>query len=207
MIGLPSLLVALSAAAGVPFAAFAGDIPAMNLMGFELVNLTAGVIGVLIGLGRFRAGTGLGALCVAGAIAVGSLFGSISTQHAFAGVQILPIAFARAGLAGLILFAMAMHLLGTNKGAWFRLILGAVLGLPPLTVAAMAATGRGTNLFSSMSSLPPVVSLFIGSVVFIIGSVLLAVGVHLVVRAFELGRISAAEPDQTPAKPSAPAAE
>src|ERR1043166_2727299 len=53
--------------------------PLYFMLGFEVVALVAAVFGVLLAMGRFAQGPGLGLLCVAAAIGVGSLLGETST--------------------------------------------------------------------------------------------------------------------------------
>lgn len=203
-IAVPSVAIGLSAGAGIPFAAFAGEVPAINLLGFEIVALLAGVMGTLIGLGRFRDGAPLGALCVSGAVAVGALFGWISVQRSFAGVNLTPFVAGRVFAAGIVLLGAVLLVIGFRVGAWLRLFGGLVLALPPLAIAGIAMTGRGDQLMEKIQHIPPAVSLFAGSIGFILASILLAFGVDLIVKTFT---VLPADSDSTAAKPSAANAE
>lgn len=219
LIAIPSLVIGLSALLGIPFAAFASDVVAINLLGFETVALVSGVMGVLVGIGRFRDGAAIGALCVAGAVAVGAIFGSLSVNNIFAGVQLRPFVIGRVLLASVVLVGSALLVIGFQRRAWLRLILGILLAGPPLALALFAATGRGERLIAKIEHVPPAISLFVGSVGFILASVLLAFGVDIIVRVFanpagvaasgsgEQPANNDSDSSSTPAKPAATNAE
>lgn len=204
-IGLPSGMAALSALAGLGGAAFGADQVALALLGFEFVCLAAGVLGVLAALGLFGASIEVAGLCVAGAIIVGSGFGSLSVQHTLGGVGLLPFLAGRAALGGVILFGCVLLSLGGSVKGWTRLLIGVALAGPVLIVVGLAGLGRMQGLASAVKPWPPAALWALGMFAFVLGAVVFSIGAHLIINAFDpsLRRESGAGPEPKPSGASA----
>lgn len=192
-IALVSHLAGIVAATG----SFAATL--WGMLGFEVIGVVAGVLGVLAGLGRFRSGYGLAVLCVAGTVFTTAIFGlyldargnaqtpeaQSIVKYAIAGR--LALAGALAGLAGLAVLAR-------DGRSWGLLIKGALLLAPVLGILAWVGVTRASALRTPLEGiLAPArtVGVVLASMVLM---VVFAVGAHLCIRAFEITRPDDAEP-------------
>ena len=193
-----SALVAISALV-IGGAVFLDEKQAWALLGFEVVTLAAGVLGVFFGLGRFRqgnGGAGLGLACIAGTILVAAVLGMMSVtasageSRRVGGIPLVPVELARVLGAFLMAAGAAWVVLAPERRAWKPAVLGAVLGAPVAGVALGylypgtrgAVSGLFGNPWAAVAA-----TLVLGG--------LLAASVHLIVRAFEIGT-GAAGPDR-----------
>jgi len=186
------LCAALALSAGVgAWAAYAlPNTPGWAMIGFELVILIAAAIGVLFGLGRFREAPGLTLASVAGVVFVGSALGYLGVGGVLGSTGLQPPLFARFAAAGLLGLLAAMATLRTDWAAWRTLMLGAVLGGLGLAAGAGAyfAYSRRTHPFRGLSGpaeVARVTGLMIAAIAVVI---LLSIGLHLVIGAFERRR-------------------
>lgn len=172
-----------------------GQQPVWLLFGFEVVVGVAAVLGVLFGLGRFAEGPGLALACVSGTILMGSALGWLAANRQVAGHSITPIlGFRGAAALGLGLLG-AVCVLSRNPKSWRIAAWGVATGLPVL-IAAAAMIRPGTRRAiegavgraGTMGTVAAVVGL-------LILAALLCASVHLMVKAFELGRV---ETEQRP---------
>ncbi|MEO0513189.1 MAG: hypothetical protein AAF108_09890 [Planctomycetota bacterium] len=175
----------LSAVAGVVLSVFGSDQVLLPLLGFEAVTIVAGVLGALVGFGLLGGGVPVGALCVAGTIVMGSVFGSISVQHAVGGTSLVPFVVLRAVLGGAVLLGATIVALGPTPAGWRRLAVGLALSGPVLFAVGLIALGRGRSFTGPLTSMPPAALWAGGLVAFVVASVVFAVGVDLLIRAFD----------------------
>lgn len=167
------------------------------LFGFEIITLAASVIGVLVGLGKFREAPALSAFSIAGTVFASATLGRFSaivTRAADAGSegqavrQMLkdPVFDARF-LASVVLGALALSLaLGKDSRSWSKLAGGIGAALPVLaTLVWMLGSGRAWLLapVENASDIARVVGALLGGLALV---VLASMAVHLVVRAFEV---------------------
>jgi hypothetical protein len=188
-----SVIVAISAAAGAFLAVVqpslaAGQRVSWTLMGFELVILIAAGIGVFAARGFYREGPALALACVAGTILLGSAMGWQGAGRQLVGVSLTPFLAARA-LASAILGAVAAWaVLSRNGRSWRPLVLGLMCGIPVLTgCAALVVPAIRRPLETALAN-SPVLQLGAALLGYFAATVLLSACVHLIVRAFELGR-------------------
>ena len=202
--GVLSALTGLVALAGIGIAVagFAGgDMRQVVwfLMLWEVVALVAAIFSALAGLtGRFSSGPAMAFLIAAGAAFVGAVLSetAIVTQamgrggqwNVVAGIRLAPLMSVQLGLAGLLGVCAALAvLMRAPRRAVPSLVIGVLLLAPPM--AGLAALGmvrfRGP-LLSWVGNHVVVGTALIGLVSVVLAG-LLCVGVHKVIRAFELG--------------------
>lgn len=190
---LASFAGGLIALAGAGYAMFGFERPVLGMLGFEAVATIAGVLGVMIGLGKFREGFGLGALCVAGTFVAAALFGlyldanaNVSTAQATRMVRYSILG--HVGLGGLIAALGGIAVLMRSNRSWGMLIKGLLVGSPAVLIvlwlqrtnASVLTTELGPN-----ASLARAIGVIIGAFLLM---TLFSVGAHLCIRAFEVTR-------------------
>ncbi len=168
--------------------------PAWILMGFELVSLTAAVMGILFWRGQFRHGPGLALACVAGTILLASGLGGLSAQWTVANQSIKLLVVARAAAAGLIALSGAACVLGRDPRGWPTFLKGVLWGLPILALAAWFVKAGGAFLdpVNNLGTVARMIAYGLGSLVI---GISMCVSVHLIVKAFEFGRFKQDEED------------
>lgn len=190
----------LTLATSIPLAAAAGLLPQIKpgeprllaLMGFEIVVTVAAILGVLFGLGRYAAGPAVALACVSGTILLGSALGWLGANRNIAGVTLTPLLALRVLIALALAAAGGLIVLRRAPGS-FALLFKGLAALAPLVLAAGAFAHSPTRIaIGNAVTGGTVVTFAIAVFGFLIGGVLLAIGGHCVIRAFELGRI----PDQ-----------
>jgi hypothetical protein len=181
-------VIAVSAA-GVGIASLLQDRASWVMFAFEIVVLVAGVLGMLIGRGRFADGPAIGIAAVAGTVLLGSLFGYLGGGRVLFGVDLRPFLYSRA-IASLLLGAAAAWIVVSRdlKATLPLLIRGVAFGLPiPLgLIAYWQFRGR-------MSCISDVAQLGLAIVGFSLLTGLLAASVQFIFRAFEIGARRAEE--------------
>ncbi len=172
----------------------AGDAILWFSSAFELLVVAAAVIGVLAGLGRFRDGWGLALACVAGTSLVVGVFAFVELRANFnadptyAGM-LKPYLAARVGLAAAFGLLASLAVFSRNRASWNALIRGLIVLAPAAGITAWLAT-RGSAFLGATRATPGaeaarILVLCLGGLVFI---GLISVGLHLLIRAYELGR-------------------
>ncbi len=191
-----SALVAASALWGV-WDAVGREPQVWALLGFEIVTFVAGVLGVLVGLGRFREAPALSVFAVAGTVFASAMLGRFSaivtrSADAGSGVQAVrqmlkdPMFDGRmlaVGAFGVLALCLAF---GRDRRSWRTLASGIVLaGMVLASLAWAMGAGRAWLLapVETAVDVARVIGSLLGGLVVV---VLAAVAVHLVVRSFEL---------------------
>lgn len=196
--GIVSLLLAVSALGGVAAALWLNPKPALALLGFEIVSLVAAVLGVLFWMGKFHDGPGLALACVAGTILVASGLGFMGSEGQIGSISLRPYLLARIAGTGILGLLAAHCVLSRHPRAWPLAIKGGVAGLPVVGVLAagafLARTGRLSPLLAGQGM---AMKLIVGTIAAVVLGTLLCISVHLLVKAFELGRERSA-PGQCP---------
>lgn len=197
-----SVLVGLICA-GVLATAVAGAIAsivvpvrsAWALFGFEIVTMVAGALGLAFAGGRFREGPGMALACIGGTILAAAGLGFISVRPPVLGtVALAPFLAGRVGGALLIGVCAAACVLSRDRRAWPTLIKGIVLGLPVVAAAGVASVPAARGLVGSLLGTSPAALIVAGVAAFAVFGALFCASVHLVIRAFELGRTEEAGP-------------
>ncbi len=193
LIALLSLLAGLSGVLGLVLSFQAQRYLAL---GFEATLVLAGVFGVLAGLWRFRDGPALATLCVGGAVfvcgtlseptLVPRLLGRGGAPSVVMGVDMVTLAIARVvcGLA-LMGLAAAIVLVRRPKASMGMVARGALVGLPVVATAALAASGTVRGFFTGLQPVIVVPLVVVG--VLVLGACL-SVSIHCFIRSFEMGR-------------------
>lgn len=188
----------LSAVVGAWAALTAVGQPVWGWFGFEALVLVSGVIGVLAGLGRFRAGPGMAVLCVAGTVFVAAFFGSLDARpNLRSGAPemarlIDPILYARVAAAGL-LAAAGSGIVLLRSSSTVRPMLTALANAVPVAIAGAVYVFAWNSIAPSFAVLPEPVRVILLLIVGLALAIFTACAVHFAVRAFEF----AGEPRST----------
>ncbi|MEM9560128.1 MAG: hypothetical protein AAF995_07455 [Planctomycetota bacterium] len=212
------LVVVLPLSAAVLLAGLAGawgaftivGRPVWGWMGFELLLVVAGVIGVLTAFGRFRSGPGMALLCVAGTVGVAAFFGSLDAEPNLRAARpdlarfVDPALYARLAAAGLIAAAAAgIVLLRSAKS--FRPMIVAICNAVPLLIAGAVYLLAWGRIAPALAALPEPVRVILYLLVGLALAIFAACTVHFAVRAFETAGEPRGEPDDNSASESKPA--
>lgn len=165
---------------------------------FELIVLAAAVSGIFSGLGRFREGWALSLACVAGTVLVCAVFAFVEIRANFgddaavAGL-LKPYLALRLALAAGLAGVASLTVFSRNPASWKLLLWGFVILTPAVGVLGWLGT-RGQGVLSASRATPGaeavrILALCLGGLVVV---VLVSVGLHLLIRAYEMGRT----PDQ-----------
>lgn len=160
LIGLLSALTAAWAFVGVILAVTLPQTPIWTLFGFELVIAVSSLLGVLLGLGRFREAPALALACVAGTILVGSFLGYRGSAGAVGSLSLKTWVVGRIAIGAVLAALAALTVLVRNRKSWGALCLGAMFGALPAAVALMfglAVLGYGRPI-APIGGLPTALS-------------------------------------------------
>jgi hypothetical protein len=179
---------ALLGASAIGLGVAAGAESAWFVLGFEAVVLVSAVIGLLFGRGRFPDAPAMTLALIAGAVALCTGLGYLSTGAA--GYQLGPIPMTlvlagRLAVAGLLALGAAAAALGTSSSAWGRIALGAVLVLAPTAAAAAAFSEPAEPLVEAIASLNVAAAVGIAGVGFLLWVGLVSAGGHMIITSFE----------------------
>ncbi len=152
--------------------------PAWFLLGFELLVILAGILNILLARGRFGS-VPFGLICVAGTIAVASLFGYLGSGGTVWGIALKPLLFARVGLALLIVALAGTIQLHARPAGVKLLFRGIILAAAAVGLGLLAYVLR--NSVGSWSEIL-VLSLLMLGFVAVVG--LIAASIDCLIRAF-----------------------
>lgn len=187
--------IALSGGFGVVGSMF-HDPVVLASAGFEFVVLVTGIAGVWFALGNAREGRSIGLFNLGGVLFVAALTArfawnvTVSTEAHGVGASV-KLAFTdpwfvSRGLVGLGLVGWSVvSALGGEARAWRRLVIGTALALPLVLGAGWGLKKGFGPLFPSMVDTASALRLAAGIGLTLVFSVMFAVGVHLVIKAFE----------------------
>jgi hypothetical protein len=181
---------------GVPLVK-AGAQPAWLLFGFEVVVGVAASIGVLFGLGRFGDGPGLALACVGGTVLAASALGWLSANRQLGGHSITPLLAFRCLTAAAFGLLAGVCVLSRDARSWRLVGWGLATGLPCLIAAgAVIRPGSRRAIEAAISQAGTVGTIGVVLAVLVL-AVLLCASMHLLIRAFELGRPELGEPTKS----------
>ncbi|MBX3315981.1 MAG: hypothetical protein KF902_03845 [Phycisphaeraceae bacterium] len=182
-----SVGVLLSAVAGLYLSLGADPSPQWGAFGYEVVIAASAIFGVLLGLGRFRAGSGLCAGLVALAWFVGTGMGRLPFHSSPRGVVTDPWFVGRVVAAGLVAGSGALGVLVRDARAWRHLIVGGML-LAPVGVFVVYWFGMGGGwLGSAQTGAAEVIKNCVLFVVVLVLGGMFCFGADAVIRAFGYG--------------------
>lgn len=161
------------------------------VFGSEACVICAGAIAIFFGLGRYQNAPGMALLCIGGTILGAAAITAITTKGSSfriggdKGFSLLPI-FAGRTFAALLFGGMAAFTVLSRSPASFKTFFkGLLYGLPVVASAGAFALARGPLAASKIHTAVVLGALAI--LALLLGT-LLCISVHLIVRAFELGR-------------------
>lgn len=191
-----SAIVLLSAMWGA-WDAVAHNPKVWALLGFEIVTLVAGVLGVMVGIGKFREAPALSVFSAAGVVFAAAMLGRFSaivtrTPDAGSGTQAVrhllrdPMFDGRMIAVG-VFGVLALFLAFGRDGRSWRLLAGGIVAAGLVLSGLIWAMGRGRSWILAPVETAADIARVIGSLVGALVLVVLAsIAVHLLVRAFEL---------------------
>lgn len=185
LVGVVSALALLSALAGLIGGVRVGN---YFLVGLEVVVLTTGAMGILVGLGRFNFGPAIAAACVGGGVATPSVLSYISQAPIGPLLGASPrLLLAIRLLMGLLIFAAAAWVLLARcpERSLSLLVRGALAGAPVAIFASLYALLPG--LRDAIAGLHIIAEGLLWSLLGLLGLVLISISGHCLIRAFEVG--------------------
>ncbi|USO00298.1 MAG: hypothetical protein H6810_06475 [Phycisphaeraceae bacterium] len=191
---LPKLLVLLASAvalagsfAGAGISAFVTPQIVWAALGFTLIGGVAAVLGVLCGLGRFANGYGMAAVCIGGTIAVAAGFAMLDlkpnlTNSASVGRLLKPWAGIEALCGACIIAGGALAVLARRPAAWGLVAKSMACLVPAGVLFGGAYLGWGAIPKEHTGRVIALAILLFGGGVI---AILVSIGGHLLIRAFE----------------------
>ncbi|MEM1185003.1 MAG: hypothetical protein AAGI53_08355 [Planctomycetota bacterium] len=159
-------------------------------LGFSLVGVAAAVFGVMLGLGMFRNGFGLAALCVAGAALTSGVLGWLDLRANLASApdaaKLLRPWLAAVAASGLASAALAGLAVLIRSGRSWRFVIGGGVAFAALGGLGLLMQGPGAALTSRWEDGPEAVRISLLLIVAFSALVLLSAGGHLLIRGFEV---------------------
>ncbi len=159
------------------------------LFGFEVVVFIAGVLAAIFGRGRFSIGPGMALANIAGTILVGSAFGYISAGRQLGTTSLTPLLAFRFLAGGVIAAAAAYCVLSRDPKSWRVAALGAAMGLPSVALAAAVMVTPARRAVMTFLSGGGIAQTGLAVVAVVVVGGLLCASVHLLIKAFEMGRV------------------
>lgn len=214
MVAIASGAVALSSVLGLAAAAMLGRIvqgasPAWTMVGFEVIGILTGVMGLLFAMGRFREAPGMALACIAGTIFSVAVCTHLSVQGRLGPHSLAILTQARIGAAAVVAVLAAVCVLSRNPRSYSRLLKGVLLGAPTLIVGGALLATRGQisdDVMKSLETLGSVWRFVILSVGALVVGGTLCASVEFVVRAFQMGEVSDSARDAAETAPKTSAA-
>lgn len=156
-------------------------------LGFSLIALVAALIGVLAGMGRFAGGYGMTGLCVGGTIAVAAGFAMLDFRSnlgssATLARLVMPWVGVQLISAAAIVGGGGLAVLARRPASWGLIAKGLALLVPAGAILAGGYLGRGLIPEGENGSVVALGVLVVGG---IIVGLLVSIGGHLLIRAFE----------------------
>lgn len=196
-----SAAVLLTTLMGVIAALFLSPKPAPALLGMECVVAMAAAMGLMFWRGRWHNAPAMTLACVAGTILAGSVFGYFGVNGTIGGYSLKPYVGFRALAAVAIAGAGCLCVLIRDKRSWPVFLKGALCAAPAAAIAMVLAVPRGRSLLAPVLNGGLLVQMVVVVGGFLLWAGLLSAGVHLIIKAFEFGRL---ERDPVPPKKASP---
>ncbi|MEQ8316047.1 MAG: hypothetical protein RIE77_09245 [Phycisphaerales bacterium] len=179
-------VLGLSALVGLYLAAFSIENLVWPMLLFEPVLLGCGIGLVLVGLGYQRDGLPMTLATIAGCAAIAGFLSTVAGRNTLGSTLLVPMLGGRLLIAAALGVWAIVLVLGPRASAWRRVALGALLLLVGGGLASLSFIGPAKPLRESLVAAGGFVSSAVALVVFIVFVVLVAAGVHLMVRPFEM---------------------
>ena len=155
-----------------------------GMFGFEVVIILSAGFALAYAMGKITQAPGLALACIAGSIIVSAGLGLIATSMGVSEVLRNPIFLARIALAGGFSVLAVVEALGTCARAWNSMIKGSVLAVGSLGVIGVGLATRSSWMASA--GVLQVALIIAGILGLILMGAFFCVGVHMVIRAFEI---------------------
>ena len=192
LVGVLGVAIVMTALGMMVLSIFVGPSPLWNFAAFEAITLAAGILAVLVAFGRFAEAPGLALLCIAGTVFGSSVLAFMSVGQVLyvsgsgEPMSLREYVLIRAAIAGVIGGIAVLTVLGRNASARTTAIKAFATWIP-VVLGVIAVWKRGVieDAMASMPSWIAPTAAILGGMLFV---AFLCAGVHLTIRAFELGR-------------------
>lgn len=205
--GAISALVLLSALVGIGVSLFGHPQPVWAWFGFEIVVLVSAGLGVIFGLGRFRQGPAMTMVSVGGTIAVATLFGRLALLANLSTLATDPWVIGRLLAGGVLGLGATVLVFSRDRRCWPSFIKGVLLAMPAAAAGAIGFFRPGLipgRDWEGLLAVLRVGGLLLGG---LLVCILISVGIHLIIRAFEHGRTDPPDDADAPTTPPADGAD
>lgn len=179
---------------GFAFAAlFLSLRPLWLMLGFELVTLTAAIIGVRFSRGHFQNGQALALACIAACFFVGSVLsyvsvnGMMQTSATAGGTSLNGYLVGRLIAAGFIGLVAALLALSRSRASR-PYLLRALLAALPLAILAIGTFLTRGIIAPYLAALPGAILVLLVLLAGLLAVILVSASLHCLIRAFEQGR-------------------
>ena len=163
---------------------FAGTLVWPMLL-FEPVVLGCGLVAIAVGLHIQRSSVPMALATTAGCLAVAAFLSTVAGRNTLGGSMLMPLLGLRLVVAATLSLWAAWFVLGPDRAAWQRVLLGCGLLAAGAGLSSLAFIGQAKPVRDWLLSLGGFVASAAALVGFIVFVILVAAGIHLVVRPFE----------------------
>jgi hypothetical protein len=185
-IAAAGVLLALSALVGLALALFSVDQLVWPMLLFEPIVLGGGLIALAVGLRLQKASVPMALATAAGCVAIAGFLSTTAGRNTLGSGLLVPLLVGRLVLAAGLGGWAAMLVVGPSRRGWSRIAIGAALLALGGGLAALAFIGPAKPFREWLLSLGGFVASAAALLLFVIFVILVAAGVHLVVRPFEI---------------------
>lgn len=195
--GLGGLLV-FSGLFGLYLGAVSAGTLVWPMLLFEPIVVGCGVVAICVGLQIQKSSVPMALATSAGCLAVAGFLSTVAGRNTLGSSLLMPLLGVRLVIAALLSAWAAWLVLGPSRQAWQRVLVGCLLLAAGAGLSSMAFIGQAKPLRDWLLSFGGFVASAAALVGFIVFVILVAAGIHLVVRPFEMA-LDADRPRPKPA--------
>lgn len=185
-IAAAGVVLALSALVGLALALFSVDQLVWPLLLFEPIVLGGGLVTLAVGLRIQKASVPMALATAAGCVAVAGFLSTVAGRNTLGSGVLVPMLGMRLVLAAALSVWAAVLVIGPDPKGWRRLAVGSVLLVLGAGLASLAFIGPAKPVREWLLSMGGFTASAAALVLFLLFVILVAAGVHLVVRPFEV---------------------
>mgnify|MGYP001791499829 CR=1 FL=1 len=198
LVGIGAILT-VTGLVGLGLAVFGVGTLVWPMLLFEPIVVGGGLITLFVGLGLQRQSVPMALATAAGCVAVAGFLSTVAGRNTLGSGILVPMLGLRLVISGVIGLWATVMVLGSDRIAWQRLVVGCVLLAFGGGIAAIAFIGPARPVRDFLLSMGGFVSSAVALVLFVLFVILVSAGLHLVVRPFEM----AMEPTKSENQPTA----
>lgn len=171
-----------------------------DLLAFELITLSAGIIAILFGMGKFREGPGLALLAVAGTVFAAAVLGfvgvgqQISLKGQASPMSLRTYVLVRVAIAAGFGAVSVLLLLTRNRSSMIVALKSLYAWIPAAII--IAGVAKRAVVAKALAGTPEFISPTLGVLAGLALIGFVSAAVHMTIRAFELARDPEEDLDQ-----------